>query len=160
MPNIITIGREHIPVEQIAYIEPFEPPANGQFRPDRPYKGRVVLLNRETVLTEETPREFAEANEFRFLPEDNVATNPLISFRVKSFAPTDGYNPAKPFQTRLMWRDPNGDYPIECQIEPGDRPSRNGLATRDRQPAHSWLPAIRDLLRETGDEVSLGATTR
>ena len=76
MQNVITIGREHVPVEQIAYIEPFEPPANGQFRPDRPYKGRVVLLNRETVLTEETPKEFAEANEFRFLPEDNVATIP------------------------------------------------------------------------------------
>jgi hypothetical protein len=34
MQNVITIGREHIPVEQIAYIEPFEPPANGQFRSD------------------------------------------------------------------------------------------------------------------------------
>jgi hypothetical protein len=109
MPNVITIGREHIPVEQIAYIEPFDPPANGQFRPDKPYRGRVVLLNRETVLTEDTPKDFAEANEFRFLPEDNVATNPLISFRVRSFAPTDAYNPGKPFETRLMWRDPNGD---------------------------------------------------
>ena len=109
MPNVITIGREHIPVEQIAYIEPFEPPVNGQFRPDKPYKSRVVLLNRETVLTEDTPKDFAEANAFRFLPEDNVATNPLISFRVRSFAPTDAYNPGKPFQTRLMWRDPNGD---------------------------------------------------
>jgi hypothetical protein len=109
MQNVITIGPEHIPVEQIAYIEPFEPPANGQFRPDKPYKGRIVLLSRETVLTEETPKEFAEANAFRFLPEDNVATNPTISFRVRSFAPTDSYNPGKPFQTRLMWRDPNGD---------------------------------------------------
>jgi len=109
MSNIIIIEREHIPVEQIAYIEPFEAPTNGQFRPDKPYKGRVVLLNRETVLTEQTPKDFAEANEFRYLPEDNVATNPLISFRVRTFVPTDGYNPAKPFQTRLMWRDPSGD---------------------------------------------------
>ena len=107
MQNILTIGQEYVPIEQIAYIEPFEPPANGQFRPDKPYKGRVVLLSRETVLTEETPKDFAEANEFRFLPEDNVATNPLISFRVRSFAPTDGYNPGKPFQTRLMWRPIN-----------------------------------------------------
>jgi hypothetical protein len=80
-----------------------------QFRPDKPYKGRVVLLNRETVVTEDTPKEFAEANAFRFLPEDNVATNPLISFRVRSFAPTDDYNPGKPFLTRLMWHDPSGD---------------------------------------------------
>jgi hypothetical protein len=84
MQNVITLRREHIPVEQIAYIEPFEPPANGQFRPDKPYKGRVVLLSRETVLTEETPKDFAEANEFRFLREDNVATNPLISFRIRT----------------------------------------------------------------------------
>jgi len=33
----------------------------------------------------------------------------LISFRVRSFAPTDAYNLGKPFQTRLMWLDPNGD---------------------------------------------------
>ena len=42
MQNVITIGRELIPVEQIAYVEQFEPPTNGQFRPDQPYKGRVV----------------------------------------------------------------------------------------------------------------------
>jgi hypothetical protein len=40
MPNVITIGREHIPVEQIAYVESFELPANGQFKPDKSYKGR------------------------------------------------------------------------------------------------------------------------
>jgi hypothetical protein len=109
MQNVITIGRELVAVEQIAYIEPFEPSPNGQFKRDKPYKGRVVLLNRETVLTEDAPRDFAEANGFRLLPEDNVATNSLISFRVRSFAPSDDYNPGKPFQTRLMWRDPNGD---------------------------------------------------
>jgi hypothetical protein len=78
MQNVITIGRELVPVEQIAYIEPFEPSPNGQFKPDKPYKGRVVLLNRETVLTETAPQEFAEAHGFRLLPEDTVATNPLI----------------------------------------------------------------------------------
>jgi hypothetical protein len=106
MQNVIIIEREHVPVEQIAYIEAFETPANAEFKPDKSYKGRVVLLNREGVLTEDTP---AEANEFRFLPEDNVATNPLISFRVRSFALTVDYNPAKPYQTRLMWRDLAGD---------------------------------------------------
>jgi hypothetical protein len=45
MQNVITIGREQVPVEQIAYIETFEPPANGPFKPEKPYKGRVVLLN-------------------------------------------------------------------------------------------------------------------
>jgi hypothetical protein len=51
MPNIITVGEEYVPVEQIAYIERFEPPANGQFKSDKPRRGRVVLLNRESVLT-------------------------------------------------------------------------------------------------------------
>jgi hypothetical protein len=107
--NVITIGDEFIPIEQIAYIEAFEPPANGQFKPDKPYKGRVVLLNRENVLTEDTPQAFAQANGFRFLPEDNVATNPMISFRVRRFKPTKDFNPAKPFQTQLSWRDPDGN---------------------------------------------------
>jgi len=135
MQNVITIGHEHVPIEQIAYIEPFEPPANGQFRPDKPYKGRVVLLNRETVLTEETPRDFAEANEFRFLPEDNVATNPMISFRVRSFAPTDDYNPGKPFQTRLMWRDPNGDSRSKLLLTKPDIMPICGLCRADVVPA-------------------------
>ena len=86
MQNIITIGEEYVPVEQIAYIELFEPPANGQFKSDKPWKGRVVLLNRESVLTEDTPSDFAKANEFRFLPEDNVATNPIIPFRVRALS--------------------------------------------------------------------------
>ena len=92
-----------VPVEQIAYVEPFEPPANGQFIPDKPY------FNRETVLTETAPQEFAEAHGFRLLPEDNVATNPLITFRVASFVPTQDFNPAKPYQTKLTWRAPDGN---------------------------------------------------
>ncbi len=120
MQNVITIGRELVPVEQIAYIEPFEPSPNGQFKPDKPYKGRVVLLNRETVLTEDTPRDFAEANGFRLLPEDNVATNPLITFRVERFAPTEDFSPAKPYQTRLMWRDPDGNSRRKLLLTPAE----------------------------------------
>jgi hypothetical protein len=120
----------------------------------RPKRGmRVVLLNREGVLTEDTPQEFAEANEFRFLPEDNVATNPLISFRVRSFAPTVDYNPAKLYQTRLMWRDLAGDsrskllltkpemviaIVLRGETEPGA--SRKA---RPRRPAQSRAPRKR-----------------
>jgi hypothetical protein len=68
-----------------------------------------VLLNRESVLTEQTPKEFGDANEFRFLPEDNVGTNPMISFRVRRFEPREDFNPTKPFQTQLIWRDPDGN---------------------------------------------------
>ena len=108
MQNIITIGNKHIPIEQIAYVEPFDPAANTDFKPEKPFKARVVLLNRETVLTESTPQEFAEAHGFRMLPEDNVATNPAVTFRVESFQPTKDFNPARSYQTRLKWRDQDG----------------------------------------------------
>jgi hypothetical protein len=109
MQNVITIERELVPVEKIAFVEPFEPLPDAPFKPEKPYKSRVVLLNREFVLTETPPAAFAEANGFRLLPDDNVATNPMISFRVESFAPTEAFKPSKPYQTRLMWRGPDGD---------------------------------------------------
>jgi hypothetical protein len=108
MQNVITIGHKHLPIEQIAYVEAFDPAANADFEPEKPFKARVVLLNRETVLTETTPQEFAEAHDFRLLSEDNVATNPAVTFRVESFEPTDSFKPAKPYLTRLKWRDPGG----------------------------------------------------
>ncbi len=153
MQNVITIGRELVPVEQIAYIEPFEPSPNGQFKPDKPYKGRVVLLNRKTVLTEDTPRDFAEANGFRLLPEDNVATNPLITFRVERFAPTEDFSPAKPYQTRLMWRDPDGNSrrkllrtPAEIVIAialRGETEPGNERKARPRRPGQPRAPRKR-----------------
>jgi len=156
MENVITIGRALVPVEQIAYIEAFEPSANEQFKPDKPYKGRVVLLNREYVLTETAPQEFAEANGFRLLPEDNVATNPAITFRVESFAPTEDFNPAKPYQTRLMWRNPDGSshskllltkpelviaIALRGETEPGNE--RKARPRRPAQPRTRRRPAPR-----------------
>jgi hypothetical protein len=105
MQTIVTIGRKHVPIEEIALVEPFDAAANPQFRPKKDYKARVVLLNRDTVLAEFTPREFANAHTFRFLPEDDIAANPDITFRVESFEPTDTFKPAKPYATRLIWRD-------------------------------------------------------
>jgi hypothetical protein len=53
------------------------------------------------VLTEDTVEVFAEANKFRRLPDDNVATNPAVRFRVETFEPSEGFIPRKPFQSRL-----------------------------------------------------------
>ena len=39
------------------------------------------------------------------LAEDNIAANPAIPFRVESFEPSESFNPTKPYQTRLKWRD-------------------------------------------------------
>jgi hypothetical protein len=71
--QVITFGKRLVPIEQIAFIEVFDPASNPEFKPDRDFKGRVVLLNRDTVLTEMTPQDFAAAHNMRLLAEDNVA---------------------------------------------------------------------------------------
>jgi len=157
MQDVITIGRELVPVAQIAYIEAFEPPADGQFKPEKPYKSRVVLLNRETVLTETAPQEFAEANGFRLLPEDNVATNPAITFRVESFAPTEEFNPAKSYQTRLMWRGPDGNSHSKLLLSKpemviaialrGETDTGADRKARPRRPARQRTPRKQAMVR-------------
>ena len=59
----LTIGRRLIPSEHVALVEPFEPSPNGQFQTAREFFARVVLLNRESVLIEQTPQAFAFNNE-------------------------------------------------------------------------------------------------
>jgi hypothetical protein len=70
---------------------------------------RVVLIDRYNVLTEDTVEAFAEANKFRRLPDENVATNPAVRFRVETFEPSEGFQPRKPYQSRLKWRDQDGN---------------------------------------------------
>jgi hypothetical protein len=109
MENVITVGKRLLPLEQIALVEPFDPKSNPEFKPEKEFKARVVLLNRDTVLTESPPQEFAAAQGFRLLTEDNVAANPAIAFSVESFEPTQSFKPAKPYRTRLKWRDHEGN---------------------------------------------------
>jgi hypothetical protein len=107
--NILTIGKRLISLEQVAYVEPFDPAANPEFKPEKDFKARLVLLNRDVVLTETTPQEFSEANGFHLLAEDNVAVNPSLAFRVETFAPTENFRPGKAYRTRIKWRDANGN---------------------------------------------------
>jgi hypothetical protein len=109
MKNVITLGRKLVPVEQIALVEPFDAATNPDFKPEKPYKARVLLLNRTVVLTEATPQDFAHQQGFRVLAEDNVATNPTVAFRVEKFEPTETFKPTRPYLTRLMWRDEDGN---------------------------------------------------
>jgi hypothetical protein len=106
--DVITIGRRLVPLEQIALVEPFDPASNPEFKPEKPYKARLVLVNRENVLAEFTPQEFADAHGFRMLPEDDMAVNPVVGFRVESFEPSESFTPTKPYATRLKWRDGEG----------------------------------------------------
>ncbi|WP_316168412.1 MULTISPECIES: hypothetical protein [unclassified Bradyrhizobium] len=106
--KVITIGKRLVPVEQIAFVEPFDPAANPEFKPEKEFKGRLVLLNRDVVLTEQTPQDFAAEHELHLFVEDAIAVNRSIAFRVETFEPTESFNPTKPYKTRLKWRDLTG----------------------------------------------------
>lgn len=107
--TILTIGKRFVPVEQIAFVEPFDPSANPEFKPEKDFKSRIVLVNRDTVLTEMTAQQFAEDHSFKYLAEDEVALNGgVVFFWVEAFAPTEDFRPQKPYQSRLKWRAPDG----------------------------------------------------
>ena len=103
--KVITIGKRLVPAEQIAFVEPFDPTANPEFKPGKEFKARVVLLNREIVLTEQTPQEFAAQHELHLFAEDSVAVNRAIAFKIETFEPTESFKPVKAYQTRLKWLD-------------------------------------------------------
>ena len=107
--TILTIGKRLISLDQIAYVEPFDPAANPEFKPEKNFQARLVLLNRDVVLSENSPQEFSEANGFHLLAEDNVAVNPSLAFKVETFAPTESFKPGKAYRTRIKWRDANGN---------------------------------------------------
>jgi hypothetical protein len=107
--STITIGKSLVPLEHIALVEHFDQAANPKLQTDRQFQSRVVMVSRDSILTEEPWQAFAEAHGFRVLPEDAVATNPAVQFRVQTFAPTEEFRPTKPYQTRLLWRDLDGN---------------------------------------------------
>lgn len=106
----VIIGKRLVPVEQIALVEPFDAAAaNPRFQSDKEFKARVVLLNRDSILTEEPSAQFAETHGFRRLAEEDVGANPLVHFNVEKFYPAEGFNPTKPYLSRLVWRDLDGN---------------------------------------------------
>lgn len=109
MSDTVTLGKRLVPVEQIVLIEPFDPSAHPRMQTHRPFRARVVLRNRDSILTEEPPEVFAEAHAFRSLPADGLFTNPEIHFSVEVFHPEGDFNPDKPYQSRLLWRDFDGN---------------------------------------------------
>jgi hypothetical protein len=114
----ITIGRKLIPIEHIAFVEPFDREANPKLETDKAFLSRVVLLNRESVLSEETPAGFSLAHGFRVLPEDQVGVNAGVRFQVETFTPTEGFNPSKPYRSRLMWKGPEGETQSKLLLSP------------------------------------------
>jgi hypothetical protein len=78
-------------------------------RSDKAFKTRVVLIDRQSLLTEETVEALATGHGLRLLMEDQIVINPAIRFNVETFAPTEGFEPTKPFRSRLIWRDLQSD---------------------------------------------------
>ena len=109
MQNTIHIGRRILPIEQIALIEPFDSETQKNMRSDRAFKAQIVLLNRDSILSETDPLALAEEHAFRFLLKDNVATNLAINFGVETFEAAPEFQPSKPFVSRRLWRDQNGN---------------------------------------------------
>jgi hypothetical protein len=104
----ITVGRRLIPLEQIALFQPFDESARGNMQSARPFQARILLLNRDSVLTEETPVALGTQNGFRVLSEDGIATNPAVLFSVEAFEAVGDFKPQKPYRSRLLWRDQAG----------------------------------------------------
>jgi hypothetical protein len=80
MTNVIQVSRRIIPVEHVALVEPFVSDANAPLRSAREFKSRIVLLDKDSVLSEDTPAQLAKAHAFRMIAADQVATNPVVAY--------------------------------------------------------------------------------
>lgn len=109
MSNLMRIGKRLVPIEHVALIEPYVQTPDSPIRTQREFRSRIVLLNRDSVLSETAPGELAEVHAFRLLPVDSVATNPGIRFAVEEFAPAANFKPSKDYLTRLSWHDLDGN---------------------------------------------------
>ena len=101
----LQFGKRLLPVEHIALVEPFDPATQKNMKTERAFQARLVLIDRSSILIEETVATFADKHGFRMLAEDGIATNPLIHFSVESFAATEDFKTEKQFQARLLWKD-------------------------------------------------------
>ena len=109
MRNVVVVGKRFVPTAQVALIEAFDPEANPKFQPTQDYRSRVVLVNRDSVLALDPIEAIATEHGFRMIAEDRVATNPALFFAVERFVAAEGFEPTKPYLSRLRWRDPDGN---------------------------------------------------
>lgn len=108
MENIVTIGKRLIPLSEIALIEAYDP-ATSKVTSDRPFKARIVRIDRESVLAEDTPESLAATHGFRVIEDESVAINPSVRFMVEHFAPAEDFKPKRAYRSRLVWRDQDGN---------------------------------------------------
>lgn len=133
MTTHVHIGKRVVALEDITLIEPFDQTAHPGMRTDRAFKARIGLIDRQSVLTEETVDAFAKAHDFHAIPLDGIAINPAMSFAVETFVPVPGFEPSKPFQARLQWRDHDGDSQSKLLLTPPDPLLE--LVSKTREPS-------------------------
>lgn len=148
--KVITIGKRLVPAGQIAFVEPFDPSSNPEFNPEKDFKGRVVLLNREIVLTEQTPQEFAAEHDLYLFVEDSVAVNRDIRFKIETFEPTESFKPSRPYQTRLKWNDPAGDEQSKLLVTAPETVIAEILNAKVEAPVEAKRPARRQARGRSG----------
>jgi hypothetical protein len=110
MSDTIHVGRRFVPLEHVVLVEPFDPSAQTRLQTEKPYKARLVLLDRDSVLTEQPLDEFVEQHGFRMLADDGIAVSPHIHFTIEAFEAKEGFTPNKPYASRLLWRGPTQEF--------------------------------------------------
>jgi len=148
--KVITIGKRLVLAEQVAFVEPFDPSSNPEFKPEKDFKGRVVLLNREIVLTEQTPQEFAAEHDLHLFAEDGVAVNRTIRFKIEIFEPTENFKPVRPYQTRLKWSDLAGDEQSKLLVTAPETVIAEILSAKTETPGPAKRPARRPARGRSG----------
>ena len=151
--QVITFGKRLVPAEQIAFVEVFDPASNPDFKPERDFKGRVVLLDRDTVLTEMTPQDFAAAHNMRLLAEDNVAVGQAIAFKVETFTPTETFKPSRAYLTRIKWRDQDGNEQSKLLMTAPETVVTELSLRRTELPAPSKPAARRPARRRASSKI-------
>jgi hypothetical protein len=72
MQEVISFGKRLVPLEQIAYVEPFNPAQNPQLNATKEFKARVVLLNRDDARADRRVHAIAAADVAPHPPTDRA----------------------------------------------------------------------------------------
>jgi hypothetical protein len=137
-------------VDQVAFVELFDPSSNPEFKPEKHYKGRVVLLDRDIVLTEQTVQEFAETHGLHLFVEDSVAVNKSIKFKIELFEATESFKPTKRYKTRLKWDDLAGAEQSKLLVTAPETVIAEILNAKVEAPVEAKRPARRPARGRSG----------
>jgi hypothetical protein len=141
--KFIKIGKRMVAADQVAFVELFDPAANPEFKPEKDFKARVILLDRDILLTEQTPLAFAEEHGLHFFVEDGVAVNKAIQFKIEMFEPTESFKPARPYKTRIKWSDLTGGEQSKLLLTEPESVITQILEAKVEAPATEARPAKR-----------------